>query len=585
MAAKLKVETQLDDLIKGLGALQKQSEDLRRSFEATGKGAGEAVEDQTKKTERFFERMKRSGASVARSIKDDFKALMGLNAIGDSLKISNQFRGAIKEVFELSDGIRKYGTALGIASQDFGKFQSEMIRGLGKIGLSSDVASRSLKGLMGTGVRGQDALIGYSTAAGQLASVSKTQGQEGEISKGMAMVLRAQGKDVNDVSAMSGLATEVNRAYQATGLSPEQILKGMESMFTGLSDDFRKRFSLQSMTQMAATAQVAGPEATAFLEQYMKMSPVARMGLDAQGMKGVIRDDGTLDVDKFGAFAKNIKGRVGGDPQLAAQTLGMSEDAAKGFLRLADSLDRVKEAQTAIQQSTRDLGQDYRNSMGFGEAFRANINRVKSLLASPLSAISEGGSGLMQKLSESDAGAGLVTGGAAAGAAVLAGGGLRALGGLFGKGAIGGLAKGAAVEGLTGRETIPVYVVNAAEIGAGLGGLTGMGGAGGRLAGAAGFLAKGAGVLGAGAAGYALGSAVEPAVSGFLNEKTAGTTSEGFQGNAIERLLFKLDVLTDGMISGTSTKALTEGSKVQVEVVSKDPGIRARAKSDRGEAQ
>lgn len=583
MAAKLTVETQLEDLLKGLAAVQKQANGIKNEFQEASKAAGESIENQAKKTETFLDRMKTNARSVARTMKEDFRALLSLNALTDSLKLSNQFKGAITEVFELTDSIKKFGTALGINARDFGSFESMMIKGLGKIGLSSEVASRSLKGLMGTGVKGQEQLLQYSINAGQLASVSKTQGSEGELSGSMARVLRAQGKDVNDTKAMSDLSTQVNRAYQATGKSPEEILKGMESMFSGMADDFRKRFSLQSMTQLAGASQVAGPEATAFLEQYMKMSPIRRMALDQQGMAGVIKQDGTLDTDKFGSFAKGIKSRVGQDPQLAAETLGISEDAAKGFLRLADNLDRVKEAQDAIGKSTRNLGEDYRGSMGFGESFRASINRVKSMFAAPLTAISGTGSNLLQKASESDGGALAVTGGAAVGAAALAGFGLRGMGKMLGKGAMGGIAKGAAAEAITGRETIPVYVVNAGEIGSGMAGAMPGQGAGSKLGAAAAFAAKSVGAAGAASLTFqamdATGIGPEKDAGGkeyrAVKETFGDTAGEGYR-NLMNGMATLMNVF------GASFEKIP---KVEVEVKTNDPAIKATAKGSRGEAQ
>lgn len=577
MAAKLKVETQLEDLLKGLQQVQEHAQSIKATFQETGKAAGESIESQSKKTETFLERMKNSGKSVARSLKDDFRSLMGLNALTESMRISNQFRGAIEEVFDLTDSIKKFGQALGIEGQNFGRFQSDLVRGLGRIGLGSDVASKAMKGLMGTGVRGDEQILGYSAAAGQLASVSKSQGSEESLARMMATVLRAQGQDPNNVEAMRALATEVNRGYQTTGKSPEEILRGMEGMFTGMADDFRKRFSLQSMTQLSAAAQVAGPEATTFLEQYMRMSPIRRMALDAQGMGGVIGKDGTLNVDQLQRFAQTIRGRVGNDPQLAAETLGMSEDAAKGFLRLADSLDRVRRAQDDISKSTADLGEDYRNSMGFGEAFRANINRVKSLLSTPLSWISGGGSNLLQKASESDTGAMAVTGGAAVTAALLAGKGLKALGKGMRGGALGGLATGAAVEGLTGREVQPVYVVNAGEIGGGLAAAAN---------GGSGILGKAARVAGLGALGYGTFKAAEAAteLQGDAKEKGYMTLKEEGHDKTAEayRMMMNMHSKFMELNFGIGSSQI---QKVEVDVRSRDPGIRATSKGGRGEAQ
>lgn len=576
MAAKLSVETQFDDLLKGLEQINKKAQEIQQSFDKSGQAAGDAVTEQSQKTEKFLTKLGQQGKRVAQSMKDDFKALLGLNAIAESLKISNQFKGALEQVVDLQESILKFGSALGLADSQFGTFQANITRSLGRIGLGADSASRSLKGLMGTGVKGENQLIEYSSAAGQLASVSKTQGSEDQITRLMASVLRAQGKDVNDVTALKDLSTQVNRGYQATGKSPEELLRSMESMFSGMSQDFRKRFSLQSMTQLAAASQVAGPEATTFLEQYMKMSPIRRRALDAQGMAGVIRQDGTLDTAKFGAFSKNIRSRVGGDPQLAAETMGISEDAAKGFLRLGDNLDRVREAQDAVSRSTRKLGDDYRNSMSLGESFRANLNNVKSIFARPLAALTGGLNDALNYTSQSKLGSGLVTGGAAVGAAALAGFGLRSVG----KGTLGGLAKGGAIEAATGREVQPVYVVNAQEIGsASMGGLSG-GPAGGRNMAAQ--IAMGvAGV--ATVAPLAMRAAEGSLVAPDAGSKEYRAVRETFGDTAGEGYRDLMNSFAQFMnLFGTTFQMIP---RVQVEVTSRDPAIKATTKQSRGEAQ
>jgi hypothetical protein len=163
---------------------------------------------------------------------------------------------------------------------------------------------------------------------------------------------------------------------------------------------------------------------------------------------------------------------------MAAQTLGISEEAAEGFVRLYESLDKVAEAQKKVQESAGDLGKAYSQGRSLGDSFRASINRVKSMVSGPLSHATQGLTDVLGKASESDAGALLATTAAATAAAVLTGGGLRGAGKALG---LGGMAKGAAIEGITGRQVQPVYVVNASEIGGGAAGLLG-GGKGGALA-------------------------------------------------------------------------------------------------------
>ena len=190
--------------------------------------------------------------------------------------------------------------------------------------------------------------------------------------------------------------------------------------------------------------------------------------MEAQGFKGVFTEEG-IDIEKFRKASQEVLARVGGDPRLAAQTLGLTEEAAEGFVRLSESLDRVQAAQESLRGASGDLAKQYRESMGFGESFRASINRVKKVLAEPLAIATEKGTELLSAAAQSDVGALAVTGGAASLAALLAGAGMRGVGrGLLGAGTT--AVKTQAAEALLGQKTIPVYVTNASEIGGGMAG-------------------------------------------------------------------------------------------------------------------
>lgn len=537
---ELGVRSSLSKIIQELEHLRDKSSEVRDEFKSMGNDISDSMTQNTKRSERFLDSLRGMGRRVADQLRGDFKTLVSIQALGDSFKLANQFRGSLKETVALSDSIRKLGTTFGIASRDFMSFQGKMVKGLGEIGLSSDVASRALSGLSETPVRGEENLVEYSKSAGMLASIAREEGQEGNIAGGLARVLQARGGDVNNVGQMQKLAEDLRRVFATTGRGPTQTLQTMEQLFANMPKDLRKAISSSGLTNLAAASAMGGPNATKFLEEYLGKSPIARMAFEAQGGAGIFGEQG-LDIDKFGKFAEQIMGRVGGDPRLAAQTLGLSEDAAEGFVRLAENLDKVKAAQDKINQSTGSLAEQYRSSMGLGEAFRANINRVKSVLAEPLSFLSQKTTDLISGASESGLGsAGVVAGGGVL-AALLAGLGTRGLGGALGGGIAGSLAKGAAAQALTGNDVQPVYVVNAAEI-AGMGA---MGGAG-KMGGALGKL--GAVGLAAGA-GVAVGKLVEPYVSQGLDATTTGQTKEGFEGNVLERLFFKLDQLVGGQVS------------------------------------
>lgn len=486
-----------------LGRAQRGAKEAGDAYKKAGDAVGDGLRGNVKRTETFFGQLRSLSRRVADQLRGDFKSLVSVNALTDALKLSGQFRQSVSETVELSDTIRKLGTTFGIASSQFASFQTKMTEGLGDIGMSSDVAARSLEGLAKTPVRGEGNLLAYSKGAGMLASISNSKGSEGDIAGGIARVIQARGGNVNDTAAVAKLAESLRRIYDQTGTGPAESLKNMEALFASMPADLRKAISDTGLSNLAAASAVGGPNATKFLEEYLSKSPVARMAFDAQGGKGIMTDKG-IDAQKFATFAKSIMGRVGGDPRLAAQTLGLSDDAAEGFVRLAENLDKVTAAQDRIERATGNLTSQYRETMGLGEAFAANINKVKKALAGPMSAVTQGGTGLLSKASQSTGGAAAVVAGGAGLAALLAGIGLKGVGRGIG-GIVGTAARTQGAESLLGAKTVPVYVVNVDEFG-------GAGGGGGALGG---LLGAGEGAAGGAAAagGGGLLSVLAPIVA------------------------------------------------------------------------
>lgn len=531
----LSVRSQLMKIVEELDKIDEKSRQVSSNLKDAGKNIGDNLTEQTKRTTTFLEDLSGVGRRVADQLKGDFKALASLNAISGALKLSEQFKNSIKETADLSDMIRKLGRTFGIASGDFVKFQTNVTKGLGEIGLSSDVAAKTLEGLSqsGTQVKGEGNLIGYSKTAGQLASVTRQQGQEGNIASMIAQTIQARGGNVNDMKQVANVAEDVRRVFNATGQGAQETLGKMKDLFSGMSKDFRDKITSKGLANLVSASTVAGPDSTKAIEELLGKNPLARKAFEAQGGKGIITDKG-IDTDKFKRFSNTILSRIAGDPRASAMTLGLSQEAAEGFVRLAQSLDQVNEVQQKLNNSTGDLNAQYKESMGLGEAFRANINQVKKAFASPLSAVTGGLSNVLSRTSQSGLGSAAVVGGGGILAALLAGGGLRGMGKGLG---IGGIAKAGAIEGLTGRQVTPVFVTNASDIGGGVASKAGMlSGAGGMMGKAGKFLGGAGAVLGAGAAGWEAGSAINeiPGVSdavvrGF--EKIAGLFGKGALSN------------------------------------------------------
>lgn len=568
---ELSVRSQLQRIIKELEEIQVAAGKVGEGLKQAGEDVGESFNSQVKRTETFLGRLRGLSGRIADQMRGDFKSLLSINAIRDSLKISDQFRGSVKEVFALSDAIRKLGRVFGIADKDYSKLQTKMLQGLGGAGLGSEVGTRTLEGLAASGTRvaGQDSLVGYSRTSGQLASVTRQQGREGDIAKQIAQVIQARGGNVNDMKQVASVAEDVRRVFNATGAGASDTLESMKQIFTSMSKDFRQKITTRGLANLAAAGTVAGPNSVKFLEEFLGKSPIARQAMEAQGFQGVFTDQG-IDVDKFQRASQDILARVGGDPRLAAKTLGLSDDAAEGFVRLAESLREVRRTQDMVRAATGDLNSQYKASMGFGEAFKANINRVKGALAGAaeavgLPSVSQALTGGLSSAAGADsplASAGVVAGGGLL-AAVLAGGGLKGIGGGLLGGMAGSLARSKAAEAFTGKETIPVYVTNAAEIGGG--------GAAGAIAGAAGgaggMLGKLAGVGKFGLYGAAAG--VGGLAGNALAEK-ADSLAEGtgMQKGLTEAVLGLSQAI--GLIPKTVEARPGREQKVKVELNKRD---------------
>lgn len=508
---ELSVRSQLRKVIEDLEAIASANKVVQESFKASGEEIGESFNRNVKRTSVYLEQMRSLGSRVLTQMKGDFKALLSLNAIQGALKLSSQFHGSIREALSLSDTIRKLGTTFGMSQGEFAGFQKAMVKGLGEVGLSSDVATAALGGLAQTQVRGQTNLVGYSRTAGQLASITRERGQEGGIARGMSEAVREQGGNVNDLAQMRGVAQDLLKVYNATGKGPTETLSEMNALLKNMPKDLRRKMGTGALANMSIASAVAGPDATKFLEEYLGKSKIGRMPFEAQGGGNLVSDKG-LDLDKFAKFAKNITSRIGMDPRAAAQTLGLSEEAAEGFIRLADSLKAVRSAQDMSAKSQANIGKQYQSSMGFQEAFQSNLNRIKDAFAGPLAAATQGGTDFLSSASQSDTGAVGVAAGGGLLAALMAGVGMRGVGGAMGMDVL-GMAKGKAVSQLSGGEIQQVYVVNANEIGSG-----GVGGA----AGGIGKLGTGALAVGAAAAGVGAGMAVNAGIE----KVSAGTETD-----------------------------------------------------------
>lgn len=505
---EVSVRSELGKIIEDLRRISEQAERTSDGMRNATEQVGGEQTRQIRQTGGFLSSLGGLSKRVARSIGDDFKTALNLGSLKAGLSLGNQFKENIAQTITLSDQVRKLGNVFGIANSRFSDFQAKLVKGLGQVGLSSDAATNSLKGLAETQVRGEDNLVEYSKVAGQLASVGQERGKEGAIAQGIASVIQARGQNPNDLGAMRNVAESLRKAYNATGKAPTEILATMQSLFAAMPEDLRKEIPTRGLMNLAVAGETAGPNSTAFLEEYLGKSPVARMGLDARGFKGVFGKEG-LNTDQFRTAAAGLFKEFEGDKRLMAQTLGLSEEAAEGFVRLYEQLDRVAANQGKSQAAGGSLEGQYKGSRGMQEAFQSTIDRVKSQFAGPLAQATTTVTDLLNKAADSDLGSNAVAMGGGALAALLAGGGLNGIMGLV-KEATFGQAKKSLVQQATGREVQDVWVVNASDINSGKGLTDGLAdGIGAALGKMLPTILKGAlataGVAAAGVGGYMLG--------------------------------------------------------------------------------
>lgn len=564
---ELSVRSQLQKVIDELAKIQKKADETGNNIGKMGKQVGEGINDQVKKTGEGVGKMASLTRRLLDTLKSDLKSLASINALQESLRLSNVFKGSVQETLALGDAIRRLGPTLGIASKDFASFQSMFIKGMGDIGLSSEAATKALEGLSETPVRGKENLLEYAKTAGMLASISGQRGSEGGVAKGISGLIQSRGGDVNNMGQMKSVAEDLRRVQIATGMGAAETIGKMSEMFNSMSADFRKSFGTRQLAELAAGAHAAGPNATAFVEAYLKMSKTQRAGLEARGVGGLVGKEG-LDTENIKKFYEEAKRLGSGDIRLGLKAMGVEGDeAAEGFVRLAEHLREVKEAQEAVANATGDLNKQYHESMGLTEAFKANINKVKSMFAPAIAGVGQKATEFLQHTSESKVGSGIVLAGGGLLAATLAGGGLRGLG----KGMMGGAvgmakdeAKYEAYSAVTGEKVNKVWVVNFPEE-------MGHGAAGGAM----GLMGK-AGLVGAAAVGgYGIGTVAEKGIDKY----TQGKTSEGFEGNAVERLIFKLDK----MVGGDKSKAIMGANKVHIELNEKQ--LKYSKQPNRGSSQ
>lgn len=574
---KISVQSDLLRIVEELKQIAEASADTGKAIGETTKQVAKTVNDQVAVAQGGMNKLRKFAKDVANNLKNDFKNIFAVNALSSGLKLNEQFTGSIKQAVILSDTIRRLAPVFGMAEDRAAKFRSTLVKGLSEIGVGSEAAAHALEGLANTNVRGEKNLTEYAKVASELASISGQQGQEANVSGGLARVVVAQGGNPNDPHAMQKVAEDIVRIRNATGASATEALGSLEKLFSAANTDFKKRLMQGGGVSLASAGLIGGQGSTAFLERYFGLSKQARAGYDAQGLGGLVGANGQLNNNAFQNTIKEATNRGSGNTEFGLTTMGMSDDEAKGFLRLAKALNENGEAVERARNAVVDINDEYGKTMGLKDAFHANINHVKGEFSNlfdkmgihdPLSAVS----GAMSKASRSDVGSAAVVGGGAVLAAVLTTVGAKGIGNLlFGE------AKKSAVESITGEKVQRVEVINFPE------------GFGNGLSSAAGSAATAAGGATATGSGL-LTSVVAPAAAaagvGVLASQAFKYVSGTTEGGGLEASINELvDHLRNSGRGGKSIFEEPRNNNVRVIVDSKDKSLKAYERGSRGTSQ
>lgn len=452
-----RITKELDDIVKMYGEAE---EGIKKT--------GEQVDDQVRKSAKNAQDGVAQSASFMKrafvGLKDDIKALLSVQALAGSLKLSNTMRGTITDTVVLTDTVRKLSGVFKIATGDQSKFVGNLTKGLGDIGLGSDAAARALQGLSETQVRGQGNLQDYTKTAGMLAGATNQKGQEGAIAQGLAGVLQAQGKDVNDTKSMAIVADQVNRAHNATGGSATEILSSMQEMFSSMDSTLKSRMTPQAMSQLEVMGKAGGKGSTDFIKSYLGTNSQTRAGLDALGFGKLFTGQGLNQKALSGIIGQAKTLGLNGNPTAGLTNMGLGEDQAKGLVMLYDNLKEVNRAAQEVSKSTKTVADSFEDTKTMGDSFKGNLDKIKSIFAQPIAA----GTGMLTDLfkttQKSTVGSAAVVGGSAILAGVLAKFGLGGIGSALGIKNLGERAAEA-----KGEKVQKVHVTNFAEVN-GLGG-------------------------------------------------------------------------------------------------------------------
>jgi hypothetical protein len=566
VAETIELEFDPKQVLAGLQQMGEQSKELARIIEESlEKRAGKSVRALEEQTQRGTNSIGTYFRNLGTRVREDLQRAFDLAGIAAGAKFANEIGKGVKSVFEMERAFDKLNTRLKLTGQEFQKFKVDVGRAAASTGQSLETI------LPGVEIA---AAKGDVKDPGQLAEIGKALGQvrattgedTGELADQVVEILKAQGKAITSQSFRQVLdavqGTRQTGAFRSAGEAAQSLAQ---------LAPFANRVGLNTreLGGLAAQATRAGDSGQAVLQQMIEKlaQPIQRQRLEAVLGTTLVKNGkfdaqalGKVDLSRFKDMSK----------EQFAELTGINGAAGGDFVRFIESFKDNTELFDKVTKGANETAQSFETAT---QSLAAKIDIFKQKTVEAGREIGDGLSGVANSLLNGDlegawdsaksAGKGVTDNAGTLATAVgltglvgvLTGGAARrVLGGVGGTAA--GLVKGEAAKAMGVQ---PVYVVNASEIGSGLGGAMGAAGQLSGKAGMMGMLGKAGAVGGALVAGLEIGSLLAeiPAVQeGTVNLFDMITKAFGGKG-----IMSDEDAMAEGKRQFEERRAQAGGTK------------------------
>lgn len=586
-----KVSLDSKDYLYGLRSISKEQQEtankVAKSLTQKVKNHKEASEEIKKNNLKVISSMKEMGKWFGENIKKGTVVAGGV-ALASAFKSSAQ--EATRSILTLDQGMARIQSRFDLSSQKVKNLGSELkklstitgIDGGSMVKTAEELISASGNKKQAIGI---DSIAKFSAMGG---------GDAPEIARMVVDYLKGTGQEFNEEN-VKNLLTSAVASNRGGDISLEDSLRSLV-----IDPATKKKLGLSNKENAAMISAASGigenrGTSIAGLNALLAKS-VAGFG-EGSALSGILgvgsfTSNGKFDLSKLSEASANFnkQGLSQSDFIKLMESTGLSSQEAEGLYSILKDFDtfegsfkKVLSDQKTLEES---FGQSTDNlSDSFARMNQSIAKATQEILSPSGQVLKKILDGNLWEATKSAPGAIADTAGAAwdnKGMVGLGLGGLALTGAIATKlgGLLGGVSKGLSVEELTQGKVQAVYVVNLKELAGTFGG-SGLDSAG-KIAGAGGLgallskiggsklfgmLVKGsihaapyAGAAAAGYAGYQIG---DKAVNPLIDKFTQGKTADGFEGNAVERLIYSIEKL----IGTEDSKNIQRANKIQVEIV------------------